>query len=117
MRSLLIYLFFIFLSCTEQNNSPREEEKILSFLSEIKSDCIYCTNTQAFAGDCTCFEAIAVGSCAGMSSGEGKSNSYKISCQNLTAAGFWTTVPGGKFCMSSGCPPEAYRAAFSETGL
>ncbi|MCB1191956.1 MAG: hypothetical protein H7A23_15560 [Leptospiraceae bacterium] len=102
----------------------REKEKsnnslILSLIIENQttSDCIYCDNTRAFSGNCTCYSSITVGTCNGKNSGQGKSNSIKVSCSELTSIGVWTQLNDETFyCNFTSCPPEAYRAAFTNDG-
>jgi hypothetical protein len=80
-------------------------------------DCIYCDNTRAMNGNCTCYHSIPVASCTGMTTGEGKSNSNKISCSTLTSTGVWASRNDNTFyCNYTGCPPEAYRSAFTADG-
>ncbi|AVQ11759.1 Uncharacterized protein XB16_1427 [Leptospira santarosai] len=88
--------------------------------NETLSDCIYCTDTQAFRGNCSCFTNIPVWSCQGYSVGRQKSNSVKISCEDLTSKGIWFENPENekvKSCSYTTCPPEAYRAAFTPDGI
>ncbi|EKR89594.1 hypothetical protein [Leptospira santarosai] len=88
--------------------------------NETLSDCIYCTDTQAFHGNCSCFTNIPVWSCQGYSAGRQKSNSVKVSCEDLTSKGIWFENPENekvKSCSYTTCPPEAYRAAFTPDGI
>jgi hypothetical protein len=127
---LSILLYTIYLSafgCTAYNlhkDSKRENQKsnlitILSLTDKNAptADCIYCDNTRAMNGNCTCFSSIPVGSCIGMNSGQGKSNSYKISCNDLESVGVWVKLNNSTVtCHYSGCPIEAYRSAFTADG-
>ncbi|WP_246052317.1 hypothetical protein [Leptospira idonii] len=121
----LIHLI-IFYSCSTENEAKKKEEankKNQIFLGIVNSanlsDCVYCTNTQAFQGSCTCYSNIPIGTCSGLSSGPAKSNSYKISCTELTSSGVWFISDDGKShtCLYTTCPPEAYRAAFTANGI
>ncbi|PNV74451.1 hypothetical protein [Leptospira inadai] len=121
----LVLLFSIGLgNCTYNPQSKREHERYnkLELLSElvqskIKADCVYCTNTQAFQGNCTCYQDIPLGTCMGIPSGTGKSNSYNITCSTLTTNGIWANVSPNAFtCTYQTCPPAAYQAAFSAQG-
>ncbi|TGK00263.1 hypothetical protein EHQ53_09840 [Leptospira langatensis] len=102
---------------TEKEKKAYEQQSLLSMATDgnVRSDCVYCSNTQAFQGSCSCYQNIPVFSCAGIPSGGGKSNSYKISCSNLTKLGIWAKVSANAYsCTYLTCPPEAYRAAFTE---
>lgn len=127
--NILILLFFglFFLSCDIMNRteldkkekeSARNANALLFLLnSESTSDCIFCTDTQANQGNCTCYSKITLGTCQGFSLGKGKSNSYRISCEALVSKGIWTLLDdGSQFCPYQSCPVEAYRAAFTAFG-
>ncbi|EMO75653.1 hypothetical protein LEP1GSC127_0200 [Leptospira kirschneri str. 200801925] len=84
---ILIFLIIPILFC--QNEEKKQNQDLIirllaNSLNETRSDCVYCTDTQAFQGNCSCFSNIPVGSCQGYSSGRQKSNSIRISCENLT---------------------------------
>ncbi|WP_039927592.1 hypothetical protein [Leptospira vanthielii] len=128
MLSLLLIVtsLLILFSCLMENETKKKEEtnkKNQIFLaivsSSLTSDCIYCTNTQAFQGSCTCYSDISVGTCTGLLSGPAKSNSYKVTCEDITSSGVWQTTEDGKSstCIYATCPPEAYRAAFTAIGM
>ncbi|WP_207761477.1 hypothetical protein [Leptospira perolatii] len=106
----------------ESLNKDKEEnqkEQLLSILtnSNNRADCVYCSDTQAFGGNCSCYSNIPVLSCMGMPSGAAKSNSYKVSCANLVTLGTWFRINSNTYsCNYQTCPPEAYRAAFTQEG-
>jgi hypothetical protein len=126
LKLFCIVLVIIFAGCMSER--AKEEKKdtrknklyssIFSILqnNQIKSDCIYCDNTRAFLGSCSCYKSIAVSTCQGLTTGTGKSNSYKIYCDDLISKGAWTNQNNVFICNFSGCPPEAYRAAFTSDG-
>ena len=100
-----------------KNNSKKTSLYFTLIENEIKSDCLFCSDTQAFEGSCTCYENISLGSCMGMSTGRAKSNSYRISCESLTSKGYWINTSDGIYsCIYKSCPPEAYQAAFTAGG-
>ncbi len=127
MYSKFIILFSILVlifSCTsdpvaEKEKKANQKQTLLSLATNggAKADCVYCSNTQAFQGSCSCYSDIPVLTCAGLPAGLAKSNSYKISCSELTNLGFWVqTSPDSHSCGFQTCPPEAYRAAFTAEG-
>lgn len=104
---------------TEKEKKANQKQTLLSLVAEgqTKSDCVYCTNTRAFEGNCSCYKDISVLSCSGLPAGPGKSNSYKVSCDELTTLGTWAeSGPDSFSCSFLTCPPEAYRAAFTAEG-
>ncbi|TGK12354.1 hypothetical protein EHO60_08875 [Leptospira fletcheri] len=122
-------IFFLFLSAsayctsdpqTEKNREANRKQTLLSLIVNkgVTADCVYCSNTQAFQGSCSCYTNIPVLTCQGLPSGNGKSNSYKISCADLVSGGgIWTQDgAGNSSCNYLTCPPEAYRAAFTAEG-
>ncbi|MDV6237291.1 hypothetical protein CH379_016785 [Leptospira ellisii] len=124
MKYLVLIIFcFSIIFCQEEKGRYEKDEfnrLLANAFVQTRSDCVYCTDTQAFQGNCTCFTQIPVWSCQGYSSGRQKSNSVKISCEDLTSKGIWTEDPentGVKSCTYLTCPPEAYRAAFTPDGL
>lgn len=114
---LLIVLFYV--QCSNDETKKQDNKILLSALANVATaDCIYCTNNKALGGNCTCYSDISLGSCTGMPAGEGKSNSYLISCEDLTSNGTWIPIgENASFCTSKTCPPEAYNAAFTKTGI
>ncbi|MBM9499088.1 hypothetical protein JWG44_02320 [Leptospira sp. 201903071] len=132
-KYILIFLIIPILFCQKDKDEHDKDQTtrlLASAFNETKADCVYCTDTQAFQGNCTCFTQIPVWSCQGYSQGRQKSNSVKVSCEDLTSKGLWTnTKPEGeessetaepvppKTCTYLTCPPEAYRAAFTPDGL
>ncbi|TGL92788.1 hypothetical protein EHQ76_19665 [Leptospira barantonii] len=120
---ILIFLIIPILFCQKDKEEYEKDQTIrllAGAFNETRSDCVYCTDTQAFQGNCSCFTNIPVWSCQGRSSGRQKSNSVKVSCADLTAKGVWTEDPensGAKSCSYLTCPPEAYRAAFTPDGI
>ncbi|PJZ51792.1 hypothetical protein [Leptospira adleri] len=130
-KYILIFLIIPILFCQKDKEEHDKDQTIrllASALNETKADCVYCTDTQAFQGNCTCFTQIPVWSCQGYSQGRQKSNSVKISCEDLTSKGLWTNgKPEGqeettepipaKSCTYLTCPLEAYRAAFTSDSL
>ena len=123
---LAVPFFFSLGSCADsygKNNQSDEALRLqaLAYLLESPdSDCVYCSDQQALGGSCTCYEGIKMGSCPGIASGQGKNNSYRISCEDLTSGGTWVTVsedPPVWSCTRDTCPPEAYRAAFTAESL
>ncbi|EMJ97053.1 hypothetical protein [Leptospira alstonii] len=122
-RYILIFLIVPILFC-QKDKKEYDDDQLIRLLAsaflESRSDCVYCTDTQAFQGNCSCFSNIPVWSCQGYSAGRQKSNSVKVSCEDLTSKGVWSEVPGDdgtKSCSYLTCPPEAYRAAFSPDGV
>ncbi|EPG75178.1 hypothetical protein LEP1GSC058_0091 [Leptospira fainei serovar Hurstbridge str. BUT 6] len=124
-RTIILLIFLLHLpNCSsdpaaEKRRKDNQRQSLMSLIANqnLKADCVYCTNTQAFQGNCSCYVDIPVGTCQGISTGTGKSNSYKISCSDLTSTGIWTTDGGGNSsCTFLTCPPEAYRAAFTSNG-
>ncbi|WP_061249919.1 hypothetical protein [Leptospira alstonii] len=120
---ILIFLIVPILFC-QKDKKEYDDDQLIRLLAsaflESRSDCVYCTDTQAFQGNCSCFSNIPVWSCQGYSAGRQKSNSVKVSCEDLTSKGVWSEVPGDdetKSCSYLTCPPEAYRAAFSPDGV
>ncbi|UYM84327.2 hypothetical protein MY148_12905 [Leptospira borgpetersenii] len=116
-KYILILLIIPILFCQKDK---REQDQLIRLLvgafNKTLSDCIYCTDTQAFRGNCSCFTNIPIWSCQGYSAGRQKSNSVKISCEDLTSEGIWSEDPenkGTKSCSYLTCPPKAYRAAFT----
>ncbi|MBM9579032.1 hypothetical protein JWG45_17940 [Leptospira sp. 201903070] len=134
-KYILIFLIIPILFCKKDKDEYDKDQSIrllASAFNETKADCVYCTDTQAFQGNCTCFTQIPVWSCQGYSSGRQKSNSVKISCEDLTSKGLWTDNEASaeesessetpkptpaKSCSYLTCPPEAYRAAFTPDAL
>ncbi|RHX86990.1 hypothetical protein [Leptospira stimsonii] len=139
-KYILIFLIIPILFCQkdkEEHNKDQTIRLLASAFNETKADCVYCTDTQAFQGSCTCFTQIPVWSCQSYSSGRQKSNSVKISCEDLTSKGIWTDNESSegeeegeeeessetakptpaKSCSYLTCPPEAYRAAFTPDAL
>lgn len=126
-KLIIICLILATLSfCTLKNNEKKREDNnkrnqlfLAMVNSSVTSDCIYCTNTQAFQGSCTCYSNIRLGACTGLSSGPAKSNSYKINCKEMTSSGIWHTNESEQsfICTYTTCPPEAYRAAFTANGI
>lgn len=122
--SLYIFLILFIFSCSSDPNTEKDKENYQnqSLISAAlngsqRSDCVYCSDTRAFEGNCSCYKQIPVFSCAGIPSGEGKSNSYKISCDELIEGGSWTQVSSDSYsCSYLTCPPEAYQAAFTAEG-
>ncbi|EMJ97125.1 hypothetical protein AB3N61_03945 [Leptospira sp. WS58.C1] len=122
--TLSIFIILLFSYCTSDPQTQKEKEDYQnqSLISaalngDQRSDCVYCSDTRAFEGNCSCYKQIPVFSCAGIPSGKGKSNSYKISCDELVELGTWTQVSSDSYsCSYLTCPPEAYRAAFTEEG-
>ncbi|MBW0435940.1 hypothetical protein HGB47_20235 [Leptospira yasudae] len=129
---ILIFLIVPVLFCQKDKEEYDRDQAIrllASAFNETKADCVYCTDTQAFQGNCTCFTEIPVWSCQGYSSGRQKSNSIKVSCADLTSKGIWTgstevsedpdapKATEAKSCSYLTCPPEAYRAAFTPDGI
>ena len=116
---LIIGVSFLLLgNCLQDvENDNKYNDVIVSEFLNLKSDCIYCTDTQANGGTCSCYTSISVGACQGTAAGTGKSNSYLISCSDLTSSGTWVEQGGVFHCESHTCPPEAYRAAFTPDGL
>ncbi|MEI1278868.1 hypothetical protein V6Z05_11110 [Leptospira venezuelensis] len=122
--TLYIIIILLYSSCTydPQTKKEKEDYQNQSLISAAlngnqKSDCVYCSDTRAFEGNCSCYKQIPVFSCAGIPSGKGKSNSYKISCDELVKLGTWTQASSDSYsCSYLTCPPEAYRAAFTEEG-
>lgn len=124
---LILFLLIAANGCNAYNHhKERSKEKRNSNLASILSfalkdlptaDCIYCDNTRSMNGNCTCFTSVPVTRCTGMNVGQGKSNSYKISCSNLISTGVWANQNETTFyCNYTTCPPEAYRAAFTADG-
>ncbi|MGJ4747774.1 hypothetical protein ACQV5M_15545 [Leptospira sp. SA-E8] len=119
-----ISIIFLIFSCTSDPQTEKEKEDYQnqSLISAAlngnqRSDCVYCSDTRAFEGNCSCYKQIPVFSCAGIPSGKGKSNSYKISCDELVGLGTWAQASSDSYsCSYLTCPPEAYRAAFTEEG-
>lgn len=123
-------IFILVILLFSQCENAREKEKknrqsynrntaLFSILqrNQITSDCIYCDNTRAFNGNCTCYFSIPLATCDGMNAGTGKSNSTKISCSELVSTGVWAIHSDTlAICNYTGCPPEAYRAAFTAYG-
>ncbi|WP_061247207.1 hypothetical protein [Leptospira noguchii] len=119
-KYILIFLIVSILFCQNEEKKVNQDLMIrllANTFNETRSDCVYCTDTQAFQGNCSCFSNIPVLSCQGYSSGRQKSNSIRISCQNLTSKGIWFEDSGAKSCSFLSCPPEAYRAAFTPDGF
>ncbi|AKP25299.1 conserved hypothetical protein [Leptospira interrogans serovar Manilae] len=121
-KYILIFLTVLILFC--QNEDKKNNQDLIRLLAntfnETRSDCVYCTDTQAFQGSCSCFSNIPIWSCQGYSSGRQKSNSIRISCEDLTSKGVWfedSDNQGAKSCTFLSCPPEAYRAAFTPDGF
>ncbi|PJZ77005.1 hypothetical protein [Leptospira neocaledonica] len=125
-KCFILYVFAILLlvSCSSDPQTEKEKEDYQnqSLISAAlnrnqRSDCVYCSDTRAFEGNCSCYKQIPVFSCAGIPTGKGKSNSYKISCDELVELGTWTQTSSNSYsCSYLTCPPEAYRAAFTEEG-
>lgn len=126
---LIFCSFLMYANCNQFDDSAKikEDQKIQDrnriLLSVVRTnqipnvDCIYCTNTQAFQGNCTCYTSIRLDTCQGLATGPGKSNSQKISCSSLISEGIWVPSGGTSFsCSFATCPPEAYRAAFTSNG-
>ncbi|MFB5651805.1 hypothetical protein ACE5IS_14245 [Leptospira wolffii] len=121
-------IFFLFLpllsfcqsdSIGEKEKKANQKQTLLSLATggTGKSDCVYCSNTRAFEGNCSCYKDIALLTCAGLPAGPAKSNSYKVSCNELTSVGAWTeSGPDSFSCTYLTCPAEAYRAAFTSEG-
>lgn len=128
LRFVIFFLAFGFISNCDiinrteldkkEKQSARNANTLLFLLNtEATSDCIFCTDTQANQGSCSCYSNISLGTCQGLTQGKGKSNSYRISCEALTEIGIWTSLEDeSKFCPYQSCPVEAYRAAFTTFG-
>ena len=115
---LILLVILIFFACHDKKSEQTNEKLLYAALDQVHSDCIYCSNTQAMGGSCSCLEQVSIGSCAGKASGTGKSSSYHVSCSDLTQEGIWARIAdNASFCESRSCPLEAYRAAFTENGL
>ncbi|XDD51086.1 hypothetical protein AB3N59_04720 [Leptospira sp. WS92.C1] len=124
MKQYILFLFIIPILFCQKDKEDSEKDQLnrllASAFNQTRSDCVYCTDTQAFQGNCTCHTNIPVWSCEGYSTGRQKSNSIKISCEELTSKGTWTEDPntmGAKSCSYLTCPLEAYRAAFTPDGI
>ncbi|WP_061271180.1 hypothetical protein [Leptospira interrogans] len=122
-KYILIFLTVLILFCQNEdkkNNQDLMIRLLANTFNETRSDCVYCTDTQTFQGSCSCFSNIPIWSCQGYSSGRQKSNSIRISCEDLTSKGVWfedSDNQGAKSCSFLSCPPEAYRAAFTPDGF
>ncbi|AOP33190.1 hypothetical protein A0128_04560 [Leptospira tipperaryensis] len=124
MKKYILFFLIIPILFCQKDKDEYDRDQVSRLLAgafnETKADCIYCTDTQAFQGNCSCYKQIPVWSCQGYSSGRKKSNSVKVSCDDLTTKGIWTEDPeqtGAKSCTYLTCPPEAYRAAFTPDGV
>lgn len=118
--SLFLLLSLSFISCNQSDSSEEKMEKlilqgVLIETNPIYSDCVYCTNPQNYQGTCTCYHNVKIGSCPGVSSGELKSNSYRVSCSELESKGKWEKIDSeSSSCTYLTCPPEAYQSAFGK---
>ena len=107
----------ILINCLQDPDNDSNNELLAGMALNYRTDCIYCTDTQANNGNCSCYADITIGSCQGVAAGGGKSNSYLISCSDLITTGTWIEQGGAFNCDSNGCPSEAYRSAFTSDGL
>lgn len=120
---IFLLLTFFFISCKQSGSSDRGdmEKLILQTIyietNAVYSDCVYCTKPQNDRGICTCYSQIKMGSCPGVSSGEYKSNSYRVTCSKLTSKGKWHKLEEtstSSSCTHLTCPPDAYENAFGK---